>query len=618
MLHRRCFFYRLCSPLHTTPNLFDKDFGDPHSMSAEELELYKLYRQERVTPTKRSVDLLKTPSLNKGMGFTLRERQCLGIHGLIPPAFMTQEQQAYRVMHKLRNQPNDLARYIQLDNLQDRNEKLFYRVVCDHVEELLPIVYTPTVGLACQNFGYIYRKPKGVYITINDNSVSKIHQILCNWSEPDVRAIVVTDGERILGLGDLGAYGIGIPVGKLSLYVALGGVQPRWCLPVLLDVGTNNEKFLNDPVYIGLRHRRVRGEQYNSLLENFMKACTKRFGQKVLIQFEDFANENAYPLLDRFRHRYSTFNDDIQGTASVVVAGLTACTRVTKKSFSKSKFLFYGAGTAALGIADLCVRQMQLEGISTEEAINRIYMMDIEGLVTKSRNSRNRNMTYAKDIAPSNSLLKVVEEVKPDVLIGVSTDGGSFTEPVLRSMAKINQRPIIFALSNPTDKSECTAAEAYRYTEGRALFASGSPFPKVEINGTVYEPGQGNNSYVFPGVALGVILFQVRHIDDDIFLIAAKEIASRVTEDDLSCGRIYPRLQDIREISVYIAIAIAEHAYNKGIAGLYPKPRDLEKYVRAYQYSTKYDDMMSAIYDWPETDTVFGFPIPKNNRKDDH
>ncbi|VDD95671.1 unnamed protein product [Enterobius vermicularis] len=583
-------------------------------MSSEELALYKLYRPERITPSKRSVDLLKTPGLNKGMAFSLYERQYLGVHGLIPPAFMSQEQQAYRVICKLREQPNDLARYIQLDGLQDRNEKLFYRVLCDHVKELMPIVYTPTVGLACQNFGYIYRNPKGIYITINDNSISKIHQILCNWPETDIRAIVVTDGERILGLGDLGAYGIGIPVGKLSLYVALGGIQPRWCLPVLLDVGTDNEELLNDPFYIGLRHRRVRGEQYDSLLDNFMKACTKRFGQETLIQFEDFGNQNAYRLLNRFQNKYTMFNDDIQGTASVVVAGIMACTRVTKKPLSQEKFVFLGAGGAATGVAEMCVRQMQTEGITEAEAADRIYMMDIDGLITKNRVDGARHSLFAKDMPETKDLLQLIKKVKPGILIGASTARGAFTEEIIRTMAKINERPVIFALSNPTSKSECTAEEAFRYTDGKVLFASGSPFADVDLNGKIYKPGQGNNAYIFPGVALGVILFQIRHIDSAMFLIASKKVASCVTEKDLRVGRIYPRLQEIREISVQIAVAVAEYAYEKKIAGLYPKPVDLEKFIRAYQYNTEYDELINAIYDWPKPDTIAGFPVPGTRR----
>lgn len=613
----QCYLKQLSRHLSTTSRLSREDIYNPpdvEHMSDEELSLYKLYRPERITPSKRSSELMRTPSLNKGMAFSLYERQYLGVHGLVPPAFMTQEQQAYRVICKLREQPNDLARYVQLDGLQDRNEKLFYRVLCDHVKELMPIVYTPTVGLACQNFGYIYRNPKGVYVTINDNSISKIHQILCNWPESNIRAIVVTDGERILGLGDLGAYGIGIPVGKLSLYVALGGIHPRWCLPVLLDVGTDNEELLNDPFYIGLRHKRVRGEKYDLLIDNFMKACAKRFGQRTLIQFEDFGNQNAYRLLNRYQQRYTMFNDDIQGTASVVVAGIIACTRVTKKPLSQERLVFLGAGGAATGIAEMCVRQMRIEGLSEAEALDRIFMMDIDGLITKARGSTAHHSLFAKDMPDTKDLLEVIKKVRPGILIGASTARGAFTEEIIRTMGEINERPAIFALSNPTNKSECTAEEAYRFTDGRVLFASGSPFPNVEYKGKTYKPGQGNNAYIFPGVALGVILFQVRHIDNDMFLIAAKSVAACVTEKDLQFGRIYPRLQEIREISIHIAKDIAEYAYEKGIADLYPRPVDFEKYIRYHQYRTDYDELINAIYDWPKADTVAGFPVPGTNR----
>ncbi|VDM80165.1 unnamed protein product [Strongylus vulgaris] len=509
---------------------------------------------------------------------------------------MTEEQQAYRVMKKLREQPDDLARYVQLDELQDRTEKLFYRVLCDNIKELMPIVYTPTVGLACQKFGAIYRHPKGLYITINDNSISKIHQILCNWPISSVQAIVVTDGERILGLGDLGAYGMGIPVGKLALYVALGGIQPHWCLPVVIDphwclpvvidVGTNNQaspspitarhaKLLDDPFYIGLRRRRVRGPEYELLLDNFMKAATKRFGRDTLIQFEDFAFENAYTLLDRYKNEYCVFNDDIQGTAAVVVAGLLAAARVTNKKLSEKKIVFFGAGAAGLGVAELCVDQMVDEGISQQEAWDKIYMMDVGGLITKSRmrSLTDRHKKFAKDMPETKSLLEVIQQdmpetkslleviqqVKPEALIGVSTVGGAFTEEIIREMASINERPIIFALSNPTTKAECTAENAYRHTDGTVLFASGSPFDNVIMHGKTYKPGQGNNSYIFPGVALAAIVFKAKHIPNKAFLIAARRCASSVTTKSLEkYARLYPRLKDIRELSVHIAIDILE------------------------------------------------------------
>ncbi|KAK6737759.1 hypothetical protein RB195_020080 [Necator americanus] len=584
------------------------DLSDP-----KQLALHKLYRPERVTPREKGYDLLKNPRLNKGMAFSLYERHYLGIHGLLPPAFMTEEQQAYRVMTKLREQPDDLAKYIQLDELQDRTEKLFYRVLCDNVKELMPIVYTPTVGLACQKFGAIYRHPKGLYITVNDNSISKIHQILCNWPVSEVQAIVVTDGERILGLGDLGAYGMGIPVGKLALYVALGGIQPQWCLPVVIDVGTNNQKLLDDPFYIGLRRRRVRGPEYELLLDNFMKAATKRFGRDTLIQFEDFAFENAYTLLDRYKNEYCVFNDDIQGTASVVVAGLLAATRVTGKPLSEKKMVFLGAGAAGLGVAELCVNQMVDEGISEKEACDKIYMMDVGGLITKSRHRSltDRHLRFAKDMNETKSLLEVIQKVQPEVLIGASTVAGAFTEEIIREMARINKRPVIFALSNPTTKAECTAEAAYRFTDGSVLFASGSPFDNVELNGKIYKPGQGNNSYIFPGVALAAIVFKAKHIPDKAFLIAARRCAQSVSVKSLEeYARLYPRLRDIRELSVHIAIDVGNFLYENNLATLHPEPEDKEMYIRSQIYSVEYDELINKTYDWPAKDSKHGFPVP--------
>uniref|UniRef100_A0A1I8B317 Malic enzyme n=1 Tax=Meloidogyne hapla TaxID=6305 RepID=A0A1I8B317_MELHA len=554
--------------------------------------LYKLYRAERVTPSVRGVDLLKSPDLNKGMAFSLHERQYLGVHGLLPPAFMTEEQQAYRVISKLRKQPDDLARYIQLDALQDRNEKLFYRVLCDNLKELMPIVYTPTVGLACQQFGFIYRNPN-------------------NWKFSEIKAIVVTDGERILGLGDLGAYGIGIPVGKLALYVALAGIQPSWCLPVLIDVGTDNQELLDDPFYIGLRRNRVTGTEYDTLMDNFMKACRKKYGQNVLIQFEDFGNKNAYRLLERYQNDYCMFNDDIQGTASVVVAGLLACTRVTKKKMSESSYVFLGAGGAALGIAEMVVLQMQNEGLSKEDACSKIYLMDVDGLITTSRkNIEDRHIPFAKNMPSTRSLLDVIKTVRPNALIGASTVGGAFTTEIIEAMAEINPRPIIFALSNPTDKAECTAENAFRYTKGSVLFASGSPFKNVEMHGRIYKPGQGNNAYIFPGIALAAILFKLSTIDNNLFLLAANTVAECVSDKCLAEGRIYSRLKDINEISIKIAIKIANECYKDGTAKLYPEPEDKEMFIRSQLYSVKYEDLINETYEWPAKHMRHGFPFP--------
>ncbi|VDO59886.1 unnamed protein product [Heligmosomoides polygyrus] len=569
----------------------DIDLSDPKLMA-----LHKLYRPERVTPAKRGVELLKTPGLNKGMAFSLYERQYLGIHGLLPPAFMTEEQQAYRVMAKLRKQPDDLAKYIQLDALQDRTEKLFYRVLCDNIKELMPIVYTPTVGLACQKFGFIYRNPKGLYVTINDNSISKIYQILSNWPTKNVQAIVVTDGERILGLGDLGTYGIGIPVGKLALYVALAGIQPEWCLPVIIDVGTDNQGLLNDPFYTGLRRNRVRGEEYDLLMDNFMKACTKRFGRDTLIQFEDFANHNAYRLLDKYKN-LSTHK----------------CMNRIRRTRRRSRECHW----AATGIAELCVRQMTEEGLTEDEACANIYLMDIDGLITKSRsaNLMEQHLKFAKDMPDTRNLLEVVKAVKPEALIGASTVGGSFTEEIITEMARINQRPIIFALSNPTSKSECTAEDVYRITNGSVLFASGSPFENVEIDGRIFKPGQGNNAYIFPGVALGAILFKAKHIPDKAFLLAARRCAEFVTERSLfTYSRLYPRLKDIRELSILIAIDVGNYLFEHDLATLHPEPEDKEMFIRQQIYTVEYDELINRTYSWPTKDMQHGFPVPVMER----
>ncbi|KAI6223804.1 hypothetical protein M3Y99_01426100 [Aphelenchoides fujianensis] len=578
-------------------------------------ELYEFYRPERVPPNKRGYDLLKAPEFNKGMGFSLYERQALGIHGLLPPAFMTEQQQAYRVMSKLREQPNDLARYVQLSSLQDRNEKLFYRVIVENIKECLPLVYTPTVGLACQQFGAIYRNPKGLYVTINDNSISQIYQILSNWPHSDVRAIVVTDGERILGLGDLGAYGMGIPVGKLALYVALGGVQPRWCLPVLLDVGTDNEKLLEDPFYIGLRRKRVRGEEYDRFVDNFMKACVKKFGQNTLIQFEDFANRNAYRLLDRYQSRYAMFNDDIQGTAAVVVAGLMGASKASKQKLSEMTYVFLGAGSAGIGIAEMLVKQMETEGLKTEDAYGKIFIMDSKGVVTTSRKEQKQgHAPFAKDMKEMKDLAEIVRELKPHALIGTCTVGGAFSEDVVKAMAEVHEQPIVFALSNPTDKAECTAEQAYKWTNGKVLYASGSPMDNVELNGRTYCPGQGNNAYVFPGVALGIILFQIKHVDSRHFLIAAKVVADFVQEKDMKHGRIYPRIQEIRELSVQIAKRLAEECYKEGTAGLRPEPEHKELFIRSQIFNVEYDEIVSRPYEWPEADMRHGFPTPMEHK----
>lgn len=549
---------------------------------------------------KRGYEVLRDPHLNKGMAFTLEERQQLNIHGLLPPCFLGQDAQVYTILKNFERLTSDLDRYMLLMSLQDRNEKLFYKVLASDIERFMPIVYTPTVGLACQHYGLAFRRPRGLFISIHDRG--HIATMLKSWPESVIKAIVVTDGERILGLGDLGCYGMGIPVGKLALYTACGGVKPHECLPVMLDVGTDNEALLKDPLYIGLRHKRIRGQAYDDLLDEFMEAVTSRYGMNCLIQFEDFANANAFRLLHKYRNKYCTFNDDIQGTASVAVAGLLAALRITKNKLSDHTVLFQGAGEAALGIANLIVMAMEKEGISKDAATKRIWLVDSKGLVVKGRASLTpEKQRFAHEHGEMKNLEDIVKDIKPSVLIGVAAIGGAFTTQILQDMAALNKRPIIFALSNPTSKAECTAEQCYKYTEGRGIFASGSPFDPVTLpSGQTLYPGQGNNSYVFPGVALGVISCGLRHIDEDVFLTTAEVIAQQVTDENLQEGRLYPPLVTIQDVSLKIAVRIAEEAYRNNTASTYPQPKDLEAFIRSQVYSTDYNSFVADSYTWPE------------------
>jgi len=512
----------------------------------------------------RGLDVLRDPILNHGTGFTEEEREALGLRGLLPPHVHTQTEQAERFLLSFRKLTDPLDKFVALNALHDRNESLFFRILCDHIDEMQPLVYTPVVGLACQEFGRIFQRPRGMFIGINDRG--RIAQILRNWPY-QAGIIVVTDGERILGLGDLGANGMGIPVGKLSLYTACAGIHPELCLPVTLDVGCNNDKLRNDPFYVGLRQRRVTGAAYDEFVEEFITAAQEVF-PGVVIQWEDFANHNAFRLLEKYRNRVSSFNDDIQGTAAVALAGIFSALRVTGAKLTDQKVLFLGAGEAATGIADLIASGMVAQGMTLEAARRTCWLVDSKGLVVKSRTDlAHHKLNYAHEHAPIADLLGAIKALKPTAIIGVSAVGGTFTKAVLEEMAKFNERPIIFALSNPTSQAECTAEEAYRHTGGRALFACGSPFDPVTLNGQTFVPRQGNNSYIFPGIGLGVIASKSKVITDDMFMKAAHTLAHLVTESDLAQGSLYPALPRIREVSAQIAAAIAGAALESGIAG---------------------------------------------------
>jgi malate dehydrogenase (oxaloacetate-decarboxylating)(NADP+) len=531
------------------------------------------------------VAVLRDPAFNKGTAFTEAERDALGIRGLLPPRVNTLEGQLVRVLGNIRRKATNLDKYIFLAGLQDRNMTLFFRVIMENIEELMPIVYTPTVGQACLEYSNILRRPHGLFITANDRG--RIVNLLRNARIQDIRVIVVTDGERILGLGDVGAHGMGIPTGKLALYTACGGIHPFQVLPVTIDVGTENEALLVDPLYIGLKQRRVRGEAYDELIDEFVTAVQEVF-PGALIQFEDFANRNAFRLLQRYRTKICCFNDDIQGTAAVTVAGFYSSLRITGGKLKDHKFLFLGAGEAGLGTGDLLVSALVDEGLSREEARERCWFVDSKGLVVKSRTDlTGHKLLYAHDHEFMSDFLSVTKALKPTAIIGVSAKPGMFTRPVLEAMAMLNDRPIVFSLSNPNSKTECSAEEAYTWTQGRAVFASGSPFDPVTVHGKTFVPAQGNNVYIFPGVGLGVLACEAKHVTNEMFLVAARTLARHVSEADLQQGSVYPPLRRIREVSAAIATEVAELAYQRGLARK-PKPDDLAAAIRSIMYYPEY------------------------------
>ncbi|MDR5760069.1 NAD-dependent malic enzyme [Caballeronia sp. LZ035] len=530
-------------------------------------------------------DVLHNPRLNHGTAFTLEERKAYRIEGLLPPGVSSLELQIARTHAELSHLDSDLQRYLFLSDMQARNETLFYALLMSDPAAYMPIVYTPTVGEACQKFDQIFRATRGLYIPIDARG--RVRELLGNWPETDVRFIVVTDGERILGLGDLGVGGMGIPIGKLALYTACAGVPPMHCLPVMLDVGTNNQTLLEDPLYLGLRRERVRGADYDAFLDEFVNAVQDAY-PKCCIQWEDFANFNAVPLLARYKDQVCTYNDDIQGTAAVALAGIYGALRISGQKLTEQRFLFLGGGSAATGIAELISEAMALEGLDIDAARRRNSLFDINGLMVRSRSDLAAfQQPFAIDHEPLDSFVDAVRALRPTGIIGVSTVPKLFSQPVIEAMSEINERPIIFPYSNPTSRSECTAEEAYRWSKGQAIFASGSPFGPVEIEGRQFVPGQGNNVYIFPAMGMAVFATEATRVTEDMFIVAAKAVAEQVSDESLGKGLIYPPQSAIFEASMHVAAKVAEYIFEQGLARV-KRPDDLLAHMKSVAYVPAY------------------------------
>lgn len=536
--------------------------------------------------SKQGGSLIHDPLLNKGTGFSEEERKNLGLLGLVPPRVVSIDDQVRRIQENFNRLPGLFEKYIFLEALHDRNETLYFKLLIDNLEELTPIVYTPTVGQACEHYGHIYRRARGMYFSTCNRG--HFREMMDNWSQDEIDIIVVTDGSRILGLGDLGCNGMGISIGKLALYVSCAGIYPSKTLPVVLDVGTNNEELLVDPLYLGVNHHRLTGDEYYEMVDEFVTAALDKWPE-ALIQFEDFTNDHAFPLLEKYRHKIVCFNDDIQGTGSVALAGVLSGLRITGERLIDQRIVFLGAGSAAVGIANMIAAGMVEEGYTAEKARERFWFLDSKGLVTNTRGDKlaDHKIPFARDEEYIEDLVDVVKKVKPTILMGLSGQPGSFSKDVIKEMNRHVDRPMIFALSNPTSKAECTAEEAYNWTNGSGIFSSGSPFDPVNYKGKLLSPGQGNNMYIFPGVGLGASVCKSTEVTDSMFYIAAKTLAELVPEDALDCGNLYPKLSDIREISLNIAVSVCKVAYNEGLAKL-ERPDDLEGYVKKSMFSPHY------------------------------
>jgi malate dehydrogenase (oxaloacetate-decarboxylating)(NADP+) len=538
-----------------------------------------------MTTNKRGIELLHDPSLNKSTAFTEAEKQALGIVGLVPDVTETEDLQLSRVMMQLGHRNTDLDRYIYLINLLDHNETLFYRTVMSDPARFLPIVYDPTIGEACLKFGHIYRQARGMYLSITRRG--KVKEILKNWPQKDVRFICVTDAGRILGLGDLGANGAGIPIGKLQLYTACAGVPPQYLLPMYLDAGTNNEQYLRDPLYLGMRKTRPATADLYSFVDEFVEAVQEVF-PKCCIHFEDWTGTDAVHLLQRYRDKYCVYNDDVQGTAGITLAGMINAAKLKGTKLKDEKYLFLGAGSAGIGLADLLCSALVGQGMTLEEAQSRVYMFDINGLLESTRKDLvDFQKPYAHQHAPTRDFVAAIESIKPTTIIGVSTIGGAFTQKVVESMARINDRPVILALSNPTEHAECTPEQAYTWSKGKAIYAAGVQFEPVHYNGQTFLPGQANNFYIFPAVGMAIFATQAKRVTDEMFIEAGQAVADQVPSDLLKQGLLYPLQSNILETEIQTAARVAKLVFDAGLARV-ERPADMVAFIREHVYKPEY------------------------------
>ncbi|MBV8191217.1 MAG: NAD-dependent malic enzyme [Alphaproteobacteria bacterium] len=538
------------------------------------------------TTNKRGIDLLWDPSLNKSTAFTEAEKQALGLVGLVPDVTESMDAQLNRVRIQLGSKTTDLERYIYLINLIDHDETLFYRTIMSDPAYFLPIVYDPTIGEACLKFGHIYRQARGMYLSMTRRG--KVKEILRNWPQKDLRFICVTDGGRILGLGDLGANGAGIPIGKLQLYTACAGVPPQYLMPMYLDAGTNNEQYLHDPLYLGMRKTRPPTEELYSFVDEFMEAVQEVF-PKCCVHFEDWTGVDAVHLLERYRDKYCVYNDDVQGTAGIILAGMINATKLKGTKLKDEKYLFLGAGSAGIGLANLLCSALVQQGMSLKDAQSRVYMFDINGLLESTRTDLvDFQKPYAHKHAATRHFVDAINDIRPTTIIGVSTIGGAFTQEVIEAMSRINGRPVILAISNPTEKAECTPEQAYTSSNGKAIYAAGVQFPPVQYKGQTFLPGQANNFYIFPAVGMAIFATQAKRVTDEMFIEAGQAVADQVPADLLKQGLLYPLQSNVLETEIQTAARVAQLVFDSGLAGVERPAGDMVPFIRRHVYKPEY------------------------------